>query len=890
MSEKIGHFDILSELARTDHSVIYKASDPESGQIIALKAMPLDPERDQELIQAVLREAEGTKYLNHQSIALIYGVGEIGGQFCAAMEYVQGNSIATMIARREGFSIWDLLDISRQTCQAFDHAHTHSMFHYSLEPAKVMVQWDGLVKILGFGVSRMGLPALSTQDSVPPISHYMSPEQVRGEPLDARSNLFSWGAILYEMVTEHKPFEAETADGVRARIVEEMPPPPRQLSPKVSGAMSDLIMKTLAKAPEERYQSGQELLQDLEKCKESVSSVKKSGAPAKGLNLPTASNQGATAQVPARSGGAAQATATRTPAKAVPRETAPAAATAKPTAAAAAAYPQEAPLRADKMDPKFSTEPVEDPVGTDLFAARPSHPVEPGRLEPTHGTAEFDLTPAGSGFPENARAAAAGASQASNGAGHELEAPRVPQVDSRAQFIASSSKAIIDPPTLNEAHLLAGSDAVAEPEAPPAIKVDPLMTAGAAVATGPSFSELDELPPLKEAYEPPAPPPPAAPEPAAIGPKILYEEPGPEKPKIQPKEVAKKAVRQIRQTPPKLYAYSISAAAVVILIALVWITFRIHSDNSDEDSTPAPSTTNGTQPQAAPAQAPTHSPQSSETPASAPAPEVKPEPVVKEQAAARNRSKGKNKAPVSEPLTPVVIPGQLTINSTPEGAQVQLDGRSDPTWVTPYNITGLAPGAHSVSVTKAGFASDTRSVEIASGSKSFLTVALSSLNGTLSVASEPTGASVIVDGKDTKLTPAQVTLEKGSHMILVRKTGYLDETTSINLQAGQSFHYAPTLRQLGTTDEIKTSSKLKKLFGGKDASAGMGAVSIRTTPKGAQIAVNRRMLDKASPVEFYVNPGNYVVDITMPGYKSIQRIINVDKDGRVALDETLERE
>jgi hypothetical protein len=110
----------------------------------------------------------------------------------------------------------------------------------------------------------------------------------------------------------------------------------------------------------------------------------------------------------------------------------------------------------------------------------------------------------------------------------------------------------------------------------------------------------------------------------------------------------------------------------------------------------------------------------------------------------------------------------------------------------------------------------------------------------------------------------------------------------VNLAPGHSFRYAPSLRQLGSTDEIKTTGKLKKLFGG--APDGMGTVSVKTQPKGAQIAVNRRILDKNSPAQFYLNPGTYVIDITMTGYKSVQRVVNLEKDGKLAIEEVLERQ
>jgi len=137
------------------------------------------------------------------------------------------------------------------------------------------------------------------------------------------------------------------------------------------------------------------------------------------------------------------------------------------------------------------------------------------------------------------------------------------------------------------------------------------------------------------------------------------------------------------------------------------------------------------------------------------------------------------------------------------------------------------------------------------------------------------------------VTPSQITLEKGTHTILVRKPGYLDETTSVTGQPGQTVHFASTLRALGNADDLKTVGKFKKLFG-NGATAGMSKVNVKTTPKGAQIAVNRRMVEKTTPLEFLLNPGNYVVDITLSGYKPVQKVITVEQGGNVAIDETLQ--
>src|ERR1700735_2642994 len=171
MPTKIGHFEILNELSKSPTSTVYKANDLESGQTIALKAIQLRAfgENAAALQQALLAEAESTKVLSSPNITNVFGAGEFEGQFCAAMEYVQGNSIATMLARKEGFSIWDLLDIGRQLSSGLDHASAHTIVHYSLEPSKIMCRWDGTVKLLSFGVSSVGNFVQYLPEGVPSV-------------------------------------------------------------------------------------------------------------------------------------------------------------------------------------------------------------------------------------------------------------------------------------------------------------------------------------------------------------------------------------------------------------------------------------------------------------------------------------------------------------------------------------------------------------------------------------------------------------------------------------------------------------------------------------------------------------------------------------------------
>jgi hypothetical protein len=854
MSTKLGHFEILSELAKSSTAVVYKANDTESGQTIALKAIQLSAfgEHAAALEQALLAEAESTKALSSPNITPVSGAGTIEGQFCAAMEYVQGNSIATMLARKEGFSIWDLLDIGRQLCSGLEHARSHNIVHYSLEPSKIMCGWDGTVRILSFGVSSVGKFVQHVPGEVPSVQHYMSPELIRGEATDGRSNLFSLGAMLYEMVTERKAFDREDVEGLRQSILESTPTAPVRVNPKVHPLLSDLIMKALAKDPAERYQSGRELLDDLEKCKESK---------------------------PAKKAEAAKSPAAPKPVAAKP---APAPRLASPAPVDAKAAPTR------PAEPKAVAPKVDTPAAA-RAEARPSVLAKPvSKLA----------------VPKAAAAAAGvGGGDATRSASDDAQS-ETPEIDLSNEFISSSANATLD---VSEAPTASMSAAVAdEPEVEtfepqveddgPKIAVDPMMAEGGQKSSGGavSFSEMTELPPLKEIVIPASPTPSPEPPPtqfaAPTATRFQNTKKADEKPKIQPREVAEKAIKEIKGVPPKLMGYAIGGAIALIIIIGIGVTIYVHSLNSDDDSSAgqaATTTDTSAQPEAsqpAPKRAPAPAPVQAAPPVQ-PQPETtEPEVTVSQPVASSKSRNGKRKAAAA-----ALIPGQLAIDSTPQGAQVQVDGASDPSYVTPFVLTSLPPGQHSITVSKPGFGSDSRTVNVTSGNRATTVVHLAQLMATLIVKSDPPGANIYVDGRDvgTK-TPAQVSVDKGQHVVLVRMPGYIDETMSGQFALGQTFNFAPTLRSLGNTDNIKTVGKMSKLFGGKGAQAGQGMISIRTQPKGAQVAINQRMLDKPSPVDVALDPGNYVVDITLSGYAPIHKVVTADKGGKVVVDEVMQ--
>ncbi|MFZ1918586.1 MAG: serine/threonine-protein kinase [Terriglobales bacterium] len=850
MATMFDRFEVQSEISKSETSFLYKALDCKSNQTVALKTQSLKPlgDRANAFVQTLIAEGERTRDLTSQNIVVLYGAGEIDGQFCAAMEYIQGNSIATMLARKEGFSIWDLLDISRQVCAALTCADALDVVHSSLEPAKIMVQWDGLVKILGYGISNMSLIQAEAGNGLGPLMPYCSPEQIRGEAIDQRSNLFTLGTILYEMVAGRKAFSAEDPVALVKQVEHEMPASPASLNPKAHPAVSAVIMKALAKDPAERYQTARALVEDLEQCKET--SKKAAAGPSK-----TASAAAVKIDPGARAAAAAKFVSA---ASASERPTVPASATASPSVSPQAVSPLST-----------SAPPVPVPQAMKAAAGASS---DAGTLANDPLEAE----------PYSAGTVTSGARMIED-LNHGSEISHFSEVNHG--FVGAASDPVLSAPALDQ-----------EPETySPRIAVDPAMAGGAVSAAQTSFSDINELPPMKEPVfiEPPPPPLPEPEQHLPASVRQIYPRPKAgeeEKPRIQPREVAKKAINEIATIPPRLIMFSTLAAVAVILIVAVAIFLHVHSEDDGSTAAPHP-VKSATTPQPA-AQQPARAPASakaSPAPIQPLAPPVEAQPNLSVRPTARNRVKTQ-RAPAPAPV-PVVIPGHAFVDSTPQGASFQLDGKGDPSWVTPFDVTGLSPGNHIISVSKNGFTSEIRSVDVVSGGKSSLVVHLVPVNALVIVNSTPAGAEITLDGKVTgRVTPAQFAVEKGPHSVVLKKQGFLDETTTADLGPGQNFQYAPVLKALGNAEEIRTVGKFNKLFGrGGESTAGMGGVSVHTQPKGAQVAINQRVLDKLSPVEIMLGPGNYVVDITLTGFKPVHKVITVERGGKVAIDEILDR-
>jgi len=266
--KKAGRYEIVGELGRGAMGVVYKAIDPVIGRPVAVKTIRLTEEGTglsrQELLSRFQTEARAAGSLTHPNIVVVYDAGEENGLFYITMELVEGKSLQALIESGQPFPLPRILRVMEQTCSALQFAHEHNIVHRDIKPANLMLTLDDIVKITDFGTAKILQFGAAQQTShVMGTPSYMSPEQVKGRSVDGRSDIFSLGVMLYEMVTGEKPFPGQNITTVIYKIVHENPVPPRQVDSAIHPGISSIIMKALEKEPEQRYQSCKEFFDDL---------------------------------------------------------------------------------------------------------------------------------------------------------------------------------------------------------------------------------------------------------------------------------------------------------------------------------------------------------------------------------------------------------------------------------------------------------------------------------------------------------------------------------------------------------------------------------------------------------------------------------------------------
>jgi eukaryotic-like serine/threonine-protein kinase len=265
---KAGRYEIVGELGRGAMGVVYKAMDPVIGRTVAVKTIRLSEEGTglsrPELLTRFQTEARAAGLLTHPNIVVVFDAGEEDGLYYITMELVEGKSLQALLDGGHAFPLPRTLRIMEQTCSALQFAHERNVIHRDIKPANLMLTPDDTVKVTDFGTAKiLQFGTVQQTAHVMGTPSYMSPEQVKGRAVDGRSDIFSLGVMLYEMVTGEKPFPGQNITTVIYKIVNEEPVPPRQINPSIHPGISAVVMRALAKEPDQRYQNCREMLEDL---------------------------------------------------------------------------------------------------------------------------------------------------------------------------------------------------------------------------------------------------------------------------------------------------------------------------------------------------------------------------------------------------------------------------------------------------------------------------------------------------------------------------------------------------------------------------------------------------------------------------------------------------
>ncbi len=273
MISHLGRYEIISELGQGAMGVVYKARDPLIDRVVAIKTINLSLALDEkeEYEARFYQEARAAGRLSHHNIVTIYDVGKSGDVAYIAMEFLEGRELRDILNEKRVLPVDQVIDIVAQVAEGLAYAHERGIVHRDVKPSNIMVAHDGHVKITDFGIARMASAAVRTQTGMVLGSpKYMSPEQVVGKVTDQRSDIFSLGIMLYEMLTGRAPFTGENINAIMYQTLNAVPPQPSSQNPAVPEMLNFIVAKALVKEMEDRYQSARELANDLRACRASV--------------------------------------------------------------------------------------------------------------------------------------------------------------------------------------------------------------------------------------------------------------------------------------------------------------------------------------------------------------------------------------------------------------------------------------------------------------------------------------------------------------------------------------------------------------------------------------------------------------------------------------------
>lgn len=261
--QKLGKYEVRRQLGRGSMGIVYEGYDPFIQRTVALKTIRkelLDQDQAQEMLARFQREAQAGGRLNHPNIVAVHDYGEDQDTAYIAMEYVEGKELKALFAENTRFTLAQIVDIMTQLLSALSYSHQHGVVHRDIKPANIIVMADGKVKITDFGIARLDSSNLTQTGLALGTPNYMSPEQFMGQHVDGRSDLFSAGVVLYQLLTGEKPFVGESTTTIMYQVLNNTPNAPSQLNVQIPAAFDGVIRKALAKRPEDRFQTGQEFL------------------------------------------------------------------------------------------------------------------------------------------------------------------------------------------------------------------------------------------------------------------------------------------------------------------------------------------------------------------------------------------------------------------------------------------------------------------------------------------------------------------------------------------------------------------------------------------------------------------------------------------------------